>query len=300
MVMSMTGFGQGQTTGEDFVINIVLRSVNHRHFEANLKIPQELQSFENGIKNVLKEKLLRGSVSCVLQIENTGEISVRVNESLASAYLNAALRIKDRFDLGSELNLDTLLKLPNVVTFGNGEFAPPEQLKEKYGAAMDQALQMALEGMTAMRRQEGDQLGNDLRERVEHVGSLCSRIEQALKSNVDAIYQKLKDEVTRLTQTLNVDPGRLAQEVAYLAERSDVTEEITRLKSHVLQSLQLLKSTGEIGKKLDFLLQEMYREANTILSKVASVFGDGRQASDFAIEIKAEIEKMREQVQNVV
>lgn len=300
MILSMTGYGQGQFSCEDFVLTLVLKSVNHRHFDVNLRIPQDLQSFENMLKTALKERLVRGSVSATVLFENTSEIAVRVNDALAGAYLRAARGIQEKFQLNSELNVDSLLRLPNVVVFGNSDMMGDERSKEKYASALQEALRRATEELTAMRRLEGGQLENDLRERTAAIGSHVETIEKALQSSVQTIYEKLKEDVIRLTQSVNVDPARLAQEVAYLAEKSDVTEEVTRLKSHVKQFLDLLSGSGEIGKKLDFLLQEMNREANTILSKTSSVFGEARKASDIAIEIKSEIEKLREQAQNVL
>ncbi|MBZ5552949.1 MAG: YicC family protein [Acidobacteriia bacterium] len=300
MILSMTGFGQGQVKGADFVITISLKSVNHRHFDATLRMPQELQPFENEMKALLKEKLVRGSIIVNVIMDNTGEVSVKINAPVAAAYLRAANEIKTKFNLNSELNLDSILRLPNVVTFGNADLLSNEQLKERFHPVLEQALQKAVSEMQAMRSLEGKQLENDVRGRTGVIGQHVDFIEKALESNVQAIFEKLKEEVMRLTQSANVDPARLAQEVAYLAEKGDVTEEVTRLKSHVKQFLALLDSEGEIGKRLDFLLQEMHRETNTILSKTSSAFGGAREASDRALEIKAEIEKLREQVQNVV
>ncbi|MBZ5536953.1 MAG: YicC family protein [Acidobacteriia bacterium] len=300
MILSMTGFGQGQVKGGDFVITISLKSVNHRHFDATFRMPQELQPFENELKNLLKEKLIRGAIIVNVIMDSAGEVPIRINAPLAAAYLRAANEIKDKFNINSELNLDSILRLPNVVTFGNGDLASNEQLKEKFHAALEQALEKAVSEMLTMRSLEGKQLENDVRGRTGVIGQHVDAIEKALESNVQAIFDKLKDEVMRLTQSASLDPARLAQEVAYLAEKSDVTEEVTRLKSHVKQFLAMLDGEGEIGKRLDFLLQEMHREANTILSKTTSAFGGARDASDRALEIKAEIEKLREQVQNVV
>jgi uncharacterized protein (TIGR00255 family) len=300
MILSMTGFGQGEYRGDDFVITISLKSVNHRHFDASFRMPQELQPFENELKNTLKEKLVRGSIMAAVNMESMGEIPVKINAPVAAAYLRAANEIKEKFNLNSELNLDSLLRLPNVVTFGNGDLVSQDQLREKFRPALGLALQKAVSGMLAMRSLEGKQLEGDLRGRAEVIGQRVDAIERALESNVQAIFDKLKEEVFRLTQSASVDPGRLAQEVAYLAEKSDVTEEVTRLKSHIKQFLALLDAEGETGKRLDFLLQEMHRETNTILSKTSSILGGAREASDHALEIKAEIEKLREQVQNVV
>jgi uncharacterized protein (TIGR00255 family) len=300
MIFSMTGFGQGQVKSADFVITISLKSVNHRHFDASFRMPQELQPFENELKNLLKEKLIRGSILVNVVMDTSGEVPVKINAPLAAAYLRAANEIKDKFNINSELNLDSILRLPSVVTFGNCDLMSNEQVREKFHAALEQALQKAVSEMLAMRSLEGKQLENDFRGRAGVIAQHVDVIEKALESNVQVIFEKLKEEVMRLTQSANVDSARLAQEVAYLAEKSDVTEEVTRLKSHVKQFLGLLDAGEEIGKRLDFLLQEMHRETNTILSKTTSAAGEAREASDRALEIKAEIEKLREQVQNVV
>lgn len=300
MALSMTGYGQGVFHGDDFVVTINLKAVNHRFFDLGLRLPQELQPFEPSLKQTLKQRLVRGSVTAVITYEGTGEIPVKVNEPLASAYLKAAQLLREKFHLEGQFDIHSILRLPNVVAFGetNGTFN--ETLREKLSAALERALDEALKMLEAMRAAEGRQLQQDLRERALSISKQIEAIETAMRSISQNYYDKLKDEVMRLTAGINVDPSRLAQEVAYLAEKCDITEEVTRLKSHVMQFLSLLEDAGEIGKKLDFLLQEMHRETNTIQSKTASAVGQAREASDRAIEIKAEIEKLREQVQNVV
>lgn len=300
MVLSMTGYGQSQIQGDDFVITVNLKAVNHRFFDLSLRLAQELQSFEPNIKQTLKHGLVRGSVSVVVSYEGTGEIPVKVNEPLASAYLKAARLLREKFNLQSELDLNSLLRLPSVVSFGATDLMPEERLKERLTPALDDALSIALTMLQEMRTAEGRQLAVDLQGRTLVIAEHVDAIESAMQSISQAYYDKLKEEVTRLTSSTNLDPARLAQEVAYLAEKCDITEEVTRLKSHTKQFLKLLEDSGEIGKKLDFLLQEMHREINTIQSKTASIVGQARVASDHAIEIKAEIERLREQVQNVV
>jgi uncharacterized protein (TIGR00255 family) len=300
MIVSMTGYGQGQFTGDNFVIAVTLKSVNNRHFDVNLRLSSELQPLENTIKSSLKEKLVRGSLSASVVFSGTGETAIKVNEPLAAAYLHAAREIRDRYHLESELSVESLLRLPNVVTVGNGDLLSHDQIKEKYGSALDQAMQAAIDGVMSMRAIEGKEMEKDLRGRAESIARRIELIEKRVLSASERICEKLNGDIARLIQAASVDPARLAQEVAYLAEKSDVTEEIIRLKSHVQQFLALLDGAGEVGKKLDFLLQEMNREANTILSKTSSVPGDAREASDHAIEIKSDIEKLREQAQNVV
>lgn len=300
MVLSMTGYGQSQIHGDDFVVTVNLKAVNHRFFDLSLRLAQELQLFEPNIKQTLKQSLVRGSVSAVVSYEGTGEIPVKVNEPLASAYLQAARLLREKFNLQSELELNSLLRLPSVVTFGAADSMPEERLRERLAPALEHALDTALAMVKEMRKAEGRQLEMDLQSRTMTISRHVDSIEAGMQSISQAYYDKLKEEVTRLTSTTNIDPVRLAQEVAYLTEKCDITEEVTRLKSHTKQFLKLLEDGAEMGKKLDFLLQEMHREINTIQSKTASIVGQARVASDHAIEIKAEIEKLREQVQNVV
>ncbi|MDD5544593.1 MAG: YicC family protein [Acidobacteriia bacterium] len=300
MIFSMTGFGQGQVSGDDFVLAVTLKTVNHRFFDVSLRLPQEFQCFENRIKNLLKQRLVRGSVSAAVNLEKSGEVEAKLNQPLAAAYLRAAQEMKSQFNLSSDVSVDTLLRLPNVVVMGNGNFVEEGPLREKYQTPLEQALEAALAQVNEMRTREGAQLEQDLKQRTMAIADRVELIDAAVRSGEDALFEKLTADVSRMTADANLDRGRLAQEVAYLAEKSDVTEEITRLRSHLQQFLEMLKAEGEIGKKLDFLLQEMQREANTILSKTASVPGPARQAGDHGIAIKAEIEKLREQVQNVV
>ncbi len=290
MLKSMTGYGKGTASGDDFSVTVDLRSVNNRNLDIHWRAPQDLAPLEITLKKQIQAAVSRGRVDVNISFTQTSNAVYELNRPLIGGYLEALRAMRDEFGLAGEPDLATLSRLPNVL------LAPLNSgnLSEPAIQGIESALTHALAALVAMRAVEGHELQKELLARVERIQLHLGVIEADSAGVVEAYREKLRARITELLDKTAVDETRLAQEVAYLAERSDITEEIARLKSHLVQLRELISSDGEIGKKLDFLLQETNREANTILSKSGEL-----SICDAAIEIKTEVEKLREQAQNV-
>jgi uncharacterized protein (TIGR00255 family) len=289
MLKSMTGYGQGSASGSNFTVTVDLRSVNNRNLDIHWRAPQDLASLEIPLKKQIQAAVTRGRVDVNVNLVQTSDAVFEINRPLIRGYLEALRTIRDEFGLTGEPDLASIVRLPNVLTSPAGN-APNEAIAHRIEEAMTQALA----ALVAMRAVEGHQLQKELLSRVNRIEGHLSVIESNSTGLVEAYRDKLRKRISELLEKSVVDETRLAQEAAYLAERSDITEEITRLKSHLGQLREILASDGEVGKKLDFLLQESNREANTILSKSSEI-----SICDAAIEIKTEVERLREQAQNV-
>jgi uncharacterized protein (TIGR00255 family) len=289
MLKSMTGYGQGSASGETFSVSIDMRSVNNRNLDIHWRSPQELASLEIPLKKQIQSVLSRGRVDVTISFSQTNPVEYEINRSLVQGYVEALRTIRDEFGLGGEPDLATIARLPNVLipvsTHG---------LTDEVVQGIEQALTQAIVSLIAMRAVEGQQLQKEILSRIDGIEAHLVIIESNVEGLIDAYREKLKKRLAEILDKKVVDETRLAQEVAFLAERSDITEEIARLRSHISQLRELVSGEDEIGKKLDFLLQETNREANTILSKSTEL-----SICDAAIAIKTEVEKLREQAQNV-
>jgi len=297
---SMTGYAQARAEQDGWALRISLRSVNHRFLDLRLRLPEGFEAVEPLVRRVLRDRLRRGHIDVTLHFEPVGPAAVQVNSQLAEAYLRAAEDLRRKFDLRAEPDLVAVMRLPGVVAAAgapNGAFS--EELQERLAGRISACLSEALERLEEMRRSEGAQLAAEMARRLDSIADHAGRIEVLAERTRPAYARRLEARLKELLGTSPIDSGRLAQEAALLAERGDVSEEIARLRSHVEQFRKLLAAAGEVGKKLDFLLQEMQREANTILSKTPGVEAEGLEVTDLALEVKSEIEKLREQVQNV-
>jgi uncharacterized protein (TIGR00255 family) len=293
---SMTGFAQARIERNGWALRIHVRSVNHRFLDVHLRLPEGFEVYEPRIRQALRDRLRRGHVDLNLYFEPGAAATVQINRELAAAYLNAAKELREQFGFHSEPDLAAVLRLPGVVASAG---LPPDEDQERLGAAVVECLAAALGKLEEMRLSEGSVLADEMRRRladitrhVEHIAQLAERVRPAYARRLELRLRELLGDAA-------VDPARLAQEAALLAERSDISEEFSRLRSHVQQFRQLLEGGGDTGKKMDFLLQEMHREANTLLSKTPGTEEDGLSITALALEVKSEIEKLREQVQNV-
>lgn len=289
MLKSMTGYGQGSASGESFSVTIDLRSVNNRNLDIHWRAPLELASLEIPLKKQIQSAVSRGRVDVTINFSQTSNVAYELNRTLIRGYLEALRSMRDEFGLQGEPDLATVARLPNIL-----QTTSTNALRDEVVQGIEEALTQALAALIAMRAVEGHELQKEMLSRIARIESLLESIESNESGVVDAYREKLRKRITELLEKTAIDETRLAQEVAYLAERSDITEEIARLKSHLAQLRDLLVGDSDIGKKLDFLLQETNREANTILSKSADL-----TICDAAIAIKTEVEKLREQVQNV-
>ena len=297
----MTGYSTARVEEPDFSLAASVKSTNHRYLDLQLRYPAGLESFEPALRVLVKGQIARGHLEVTIALERAGAAMLRINRGMLEAYVSAFRELRLEFGKSSEPDLMALLRVPGMMTGSNGEFQS-DDLK-RVGEGLSAVVADALQRLNDMRSREGEILEKDLRDRLARLESLANAIEN-LARNAPGFYQKkLLSRVTELVQELpgsaSLDPGRLAQEVAYLASRSDITEELTRFRSHLKQVNQLLDAGREVGKKLDFILQEMNREANTLLSKTTDVPEVGLEIARQAIEMKTEIEKLREQGQNI-
>ena len=296
----MTGFAQARVERDGAALRINLRSVNHRFLDLHLRMPEGFEAFESRIRQAIKDRLRRGHVDVNVYYDTAGAAGIEVNREVAEAYMKAVERLRREFDVKTEPDLIALFRLPGVVAApGAASDLQSEQAQEKLGALVEQCLEQALERLESMRRSEGDSLNKEMQGILDRISSQTKQVEALVQGARPAFARRLAERLQNLLSGVQIDPARLAQEAAILAERGDVTEELARLHSHVEQFQKLLAGAGETGKKLDFLLQEMQREANTLLSKTPGVESDGLAITGLALEIKSDIEKLREQAQNV-
>jgi uncharacterized protein (TIGR00255 family) len=290
MIRSMTGFGAGRGQGGGEEIDVEVRSVNHKFCEVKARLPRELAALEADLVRLVKERLARGGIEvAVRRSAARGALSPRVDHLLASEYARAFADVRERLRLPGEVTLADVLAAEGVV--GLEERAAD---LETVRAAASQALAQALGALTAMREREGEALGRDIEGRLRTVEALVARVESLAPQSIEHYRARLDERIQELTRGLAPDPVRLATEVALFADRMDVTEEVTRLRSHLAQMRSLMAGREPSGRKMDFLVQEMHREANTIGSKSQSA-----EIAAAVVSLKAEVERMREQVQNV-
>ena len=289
---SMTGYGKAMVAGDDFSVSVDLKTVNNRFLDIHLRAGSELASLEPGIKKRITSRLTRGRVDVTISLERTSQMVYELNRPLIAGYVNALKQLQEDFQIGGVLDINVLARIP-------GALQPARNgIDDRVVSALDAAVDQALDELERMRVQEGEALKAELRERVRKIEAVVPTIESAAAGLAEAYRVRLQKRIGELLnrggQVVEIDPARLAQEVAYLADRSDVSEEMVRLRSHLAQFQEALDAPGEAGKMLDFLLQELNREANTTLSKSTDLV-----IKEAGLAIKAEVEKLREQVQNV-
>jgi len=297
---SMTGYAQARVEQDGWSLRISLRSVNHRFLDLHLRLPEGFELFEPRIRQILRERVPRGHIDVTVHFEPLGPAAVQVNRELAEAYLKAAEELRQKFSMKTEPDVVAILRLPGVIADTGGPGGKLEENEqERLGAQVAACLGQALERLDQMRRSEGRLLAEEMSRRLGRIAEHAARIETLAERSRPAYARQLEARLKELLGAVPLDPARVAQEAALLAERGDISEELARLRSHVDQFHKLLVGAGERGKKLDFLLQEMQREANTMLSKTPGIEAEGLAITDLALEVKSEIEKLREQAQNV-
>jgi uncharacterized protein (TIGR00255 family) len=292
----MTGFAQARVEQDGWALRFNIRSVNHRFFDLHIRLPEGFEAQEPRIRQVLRGRVRRGHVDVTLHFEAAGPAAVQVNQDLAGAYIQAAQELRRKFNLAAEPDLAAILRLPGVVASGG---VPSGDDAEKFSARIHECLEEALTKLDRMRESEGRHLAEEMSARLKTILSHAVKIEALAERVRPAFARRLEARLRELLGEAPIDPARLAQEAAILAERGDISEEIVRLRSHVQQFENLIAGAGEAGKKFDFLLQEMQREANTLLSKTPGVEAEGLEITSLALDLKSQIEKLREQVQNI-
>jgi uncharacterized protein (TIGR00255 family) len=297
MIRSMTGYSRvrGEDTG--FWLSVAVKSINHRFLDLQLRLPPSLDPFEGTVRRLVKEHVARGHVEVTVNLERTATAAIQLNHPLLAAYAGTCQRLRSEYGFEAQPDPVALLRVPGMIVGSDGE-VPAEEL-ERMARVLEQVATGALERLDEMRAREGEALERDLRNRLERLTASAAGVAK-LAEEVSSLYQRrLENRLRDMLGSVEVEPARLGQEVAYLASRADISEELTRFRSHLDQVKRLLDESTEVGKKLDFLLQEMNREANTLLSKTTDVPEVGREIAEQAIEMKTEIEKLREQAQNI-
>ncbi len=296
---SMTGYAMVRGEFEGWTVRVSVKSVNHRFLDVKLRIPESLEPYEHRLRQVVRGRIHRGHVDVHVSVDPGETAPVHVNRELLKAYMNAAEELRKQAGGTAELDTVALLRLPGVITGLASALPETEEGQEELGKVLEKYLEDALGKMDEMRRTEGRHLTEELRARLARIGEDTEQVRELVGTLRPAFSRRLEVRLKELLSGTNVEPSRLAQEAALLAERSDISEELDRLRSHLQQFSKLLDGAGELGKKLDFLLQEMHREANTMLSKTPGVESEALAITGLALEIKSEIEKLREQVQNI-
>lgn len=292
-IRSMTAFAQfkGQVR-PDAAFTLALKSVNHRFLDLHLRMPPQSDALEIKLRRLLKEKIARGHVELTLALDGAGAAPLAVNHELVGGYVNAFRQAARELGIAGEPDLNAVLRMPGALSVGETEFDAESEARVLAGLAD------AIAQLDHMRIEEGHGIERELRERMARLRSAAAEVEKHRGGVSRAYLEKIQSRLKELIGG-HADQDRILQEAALLAERSDIQEEIVRLSNHIQHFLGVLEAGGEAGKKLDFLLQEMNREANTLLSKTSGVSGEGLRITELGLSMKAEIEKAREHVQNV-
>jgi uncharacterized protein (TIGR00255 family) len=297
MIKSMTGFGRGHFDSDVFSCSVEIKAVNHRFLDMHVRLPQELADLEFKAKRWLQAGIKRGRIDLTLNIEKNEAIGLSYNPSLVRAYIDVWKQLKQEYALAGELDPIQLMRIPGV--FNLESLSPKSGMRQKIEEGIQTAIQLAIADLDQMKINEGAALREDILKRLSTIAQNTAKIQALTQGALTAYQERLETRLRDLLGNTQLEPGRLLQEAAFYVERSDITEEVTRLGSHNIQVGNLLEAAEDIGKTLDFLLQEMNREANTILSKSTGLTGSGQEIANHAILIKTEVEKIREQAQNV-
>jgi uncharacterized protein (TIGR00255 family) len=291
MIRSMTGFGRGESQSEGRVFLVEIKSVNHRYCDIFIKIPKQLSFLEDKIREVIGKSLSRGKIDIYVSYENHGEDSksLSLDEPLAKAYLKAVELLRDNYNLKDDISVSLVSKFPDII-----KVEKADEDEELLSSLLKSALDKAVQALIRMRENEGSELKNSLLEKMSNMESIIKDVSARSPEVVREYKQKLETRIKELLEQQTIDENRIATEVAIFADRCSVDEEIVRLGSHIIQFREALGMQMPVGRKLDFLVQEMNREINTIGSKANDL-----NITKNVIEIKSEIEKIREQIQNI-
>jgi uncharacterized protein (TIGR00255 family) len=294
----MTGFASARSVVNDHLsFSIAAKSVNHRFLDLHLRLPSYCDALEIQMRRFLKERLKRGHIEVTLQIERKANTQIQLNEDLLGAYVSAFGKAAELYGLSNQPDLNSLLRIPGVMS---AESSPGVEGIPELDQAVMAALPALVEKLNEARAQEGAVLVAELRASMARLQGFADEMAGLRNGVRQAQFDRLRTRLAELTEGVSVSEERLLSEAAVLAEKSDIEEEIVRLRTHLDRFLAMLEQGGELGKRTDFLLQELNREANTMLSKTSAASGENSlRMTELGLEIKAEIEKAREQVQNL-
>ncbi len=291
MLKSMTGFGRCEIATEEYKISVEMKAVNHRYLDLSIKMPKKFNFFEAGIRNLLKKYIQRGKVDLFISYEDYTEdrMSLNYNASLAAEYMEYFRRMSEQFGIDNDVRVSSLARFPEILTM---EQEPEDE--EHMWKILEEAVSGAAVRFVDSRITEGENLKNDLLGKLDYMTGLVDEVEKRSPKIMDEYRTRLEEKVRELLESSSIDEGRIAAEVTIFADKICTDEETVRLRSHIEATKAELTAGGSVGRKLDFIAQEMNREANTILSKANDL-----EVSDKAIALKTEIEKVREQIQNI-
>jgi uncharacterized protein (TIGR00255 family) len=296
MIKSMTGFASLTHEDERATLGVTVRAVNHRFLDIQLRVPQSLADLEPRVRALLQKRLARGRVELAIsvQIRTGGSVTVELNEEFANALSVAIERARERGLVTGQLTPGDLLRMPQAIAVRDRPVEADPALEAQLASSVEAAVEQALADLDAMRVREGNHLRDDLESRRQMLATVIEALRAAADQGRESVESRLHERIAEISAELPVDQAMIAQEVVRAAARSDISEEVTRFRAHLAHWAALAGGPEPCGRKLDFLLQEMNREINTIGSKA-----DGLRISELIINAKAELEKMREQVQNV-
>ena len=292
MIRSMTGFGHGEVSNDkNQKVTVEMKSVNHRYCDISLKLPKKLAMFEANIRNIMKEYASRGKIDIYVSYEDLSEtaVSLHYNQAMAEEYMQVFKKMQEDFNIETKITAEALAKYPEVVTIEE-----VQQDEEVWWELLEAALRQAAEKFVETRTIEGANLKRDLLGKLDQMAADVAFIEERSPQIIAEYRSKLEEKVKEFLEDSTIEENRIAAEVTLYADQIAVDEEIVRLQSHISSMTDVLESDESIGRKLDFMAQEMNREANTILSKSSDV-----DLADHAIELKTNVEKVREQIQNI-
>jgi len=292
MIRSMTGFGHGEVSNDkNQKVTVEMKSVNHRYCDISLKLPKKLAMFEANIRNIMKEYASRGKIDIYVSYEDLSEtaVSLHYNQTMAEEYMQVFKKMQEDFNIETKITAEALAKYPEVVTIEE-----VQQDEEVWWELLEAALRQAAEKFVETRTIEGANLKRDLLGKLDQMAADVAFIEERSPQIIAEYRSKLEEKVKEFLEDSTIEENRIAAEVTLYADKIAVDEEIVRLQSHISSMTDVLESDESIGRKLDFMAQEMNREANTILSKSSDV-----DLADHAIELKTNVEKVREQIQNI-
>ena len=292
MIRSMTGFGHGEVSNDkNQKVTVEMKSVNHRYCDISLKLPKKLAMFEANIRNIMKEYASRGKIDIYVSYEDLSEtaVSLHYNQAMAEEYMQVFKKMQEDFNIETKITAEALAKYPEVVTIEE-----VQQDEEVCWELLEAALRQAAEKFVETRTIEGANLKRDLLGKLDQMAADVAFIEERSPQIIAEYRSKLEEKVKEFLEDSTIEENRIAAEVTLYADKIAVDEEIVRLQSHISSMTDVLESDESIGRKLDFMAQEMNREANTILSKSSDV-----DLADHAIELKTNVEKVREQIQNI-
>ena len=291
MVKSMTGYGRGEVSSEKYRITAEMKSVNHRFLEVSTRLPRQLNSLDDQVKRLIQQRISRGKIDVYISMEQISTIGnvVNIDRELSLLYCDGLREVAKLCSIDQNIDLGTLVALPGIVTLTKAD----DDLEE-LSVLVTEAVEQALLAFIAMRQREGEGLAADLTKRISVLKLMFEKVETEAPNLVDEYRAALQTRITEMLGAIDIDPTRLATEVAFYADKSDITEELIRLQSHFEQFGNILEAADTVGRKLEFLVQEINREVNTIGSKSNSIL-----ISRIVIDAKSELEKIREQIQNI-